>query len=220
MPAGFNNLSVQRSAAARRPLASHPISSFAASRFAPPGLSSCKLSTPLVRPVRQRSSDLAGITAVGGATRHGSEFPTSVLGAFRSLSSRALAGAHRAIGPNLENKFHLNSPGRPKKALVLVASSRAPETRGSPRKTLRVGRGRAFRIYGSRIAPLRSQGKGRLSRHLFPGVGNHPACHQTLRYEQHHQGAGFITATIGALVVLFIWNRLVASRVISDPGNR
>jgi uncharacterized membrane protein YeaQ/YmgE (transglycosylase-associated protein family) len=32
------------------------------------------------------------------------------------------------------------------------------------------------------------------------------------------QGAGFITATIGALVVLFIWNRLVASRVISDPG--
>ncbi|MDP1585572.1 MAG: GlsB/YeaQ/YmgE family stress response membrane protein [Bradyrhizobium sp.] len=34
------------------------------------------------------------------------------------------------------------------------------------------------------------------------------------------QGAGFITATIGAVVVLFIWNRLVASRVISDPGNR
>ena len=34
------------------------------------------------------------------------------------------------------------------------------------------------------------------------------------------QGAGFITATIGALVVLFIWNRLVARGVISDPGNR
>ena len=30
------------------------------------------------------------------------------------------------------------------------------------------------------------------------------------------QGAGFITATIGALVVLFIWNRLVARGVISD----
>jgi uncharacterized membrane protein YeaQ/YmgE (transglycosylase-associated protein family) len=30
------------------------------------------------------------------------------------------------------------------------------------------------------------------------------------------QGAGFITATIGALVVLFIWNRLVASKVIPD----
>jgi uncharacterized membrane protein YeaQ/YmgE (transglycosylase-associated protein family) len=34
------------------------------------------------------------------------------------------------------------------------------------------------------------------------------------------QGAGFITATIGALLVLFIWNRLVARRVISDPGNK
>jgi uncharacterized membrane protein YeaQ/YmgE (transglycosylase-associated protein family) len=34
------------------------------------------------------------------------------------------------------------------------------------------------------------------------------------------EGAGYITATIGALVVLFIWNRLVASRVISDPGNK
>lgn len=30
------------------------------------------------------------------------------------------------------------------------------------------------------------------------------------------QGAGFITATIGALVVLFIWNRLVASGTIRD----
>jgi uncharacterized membrane protein YeaQ/YmgE (transglycosylase-associated protein family) len=34
------------------------------------------------------------------------------------------------------------------------------------------------------------------------------------------EGAGFITATIGALVVLFIWNRLVASRVITDPGSK
>jgi uncharacterized membrane protein YeaQ/YmgE (transglycosylase-associated protein family) len=34
------------------------------------------------------------------------------------------------------------------------------------------------------------------------------------------QGAGFIMATIGALVVLFIWNRLVASGVISDYGRR
>ena len=33
-----------------------------------------------------------------------------------------------------------------------------------------------------------------------------------------NQGAGFITATIGALIVLFIWNRLVARGTISDPG--
>ncbi|ABD86129.1 GlsB/YeaQ/YmgE family stress response membrane protein [Rhodopseudomonas palustris] len=35
-----------------------------------------------------------------------------------------------------------------------------------------------------------------------------------------NQGAGFITATLGALVVLFVWNRLVARRMISDPGGR
>ena len=33
------------------------------------------------------------------------------------------------------------------------------------------------------------------------------------------QGAGFIGATVGAVPVLFIWNRLVAHRVLSDPGN-
>jgi uncharacterized membrane protein YeaQ/YmgE (transglycosylase-associated protein family) len=31
-----------------------------------------------------------------------------------------------------------------------------------------------------------------------------------------NQGAGFITATIGAVAVLFIWNRLVASGTIRD----
>lgn len=34
------------------------------------------------------------------------------------------------------------------------------------------------------------------------------------------QGAGFITATIGAVVVLFIWNRLVVARTIPDPGSQ
>ena len=43
---------------------------------------------------------------------------------------------------------------------------------------------------------------------------------QAIGHYGPNQGAGFITATIGALVVLLIWNRLVASRVISDPGNR
>ena len=33
-----------------------------------------------------------------------------------------------------------------------------------------------------------------------------------------NQGAGFIAAIVGALLVLFIWNRLVARGVISDPG--
>ena len=37
---------------------------------------------------------------------------------------------------------------------------------------------------------------------------------QTIGHYSPDQGAGFITATIGAVVVLFIWNRLVASGVI------
>ena len=32
------------------------------------------------------------------------------------------------------------------------------------------------------------------------------------------QGAGLIGATVGALVILFVWNRLVASQVIPDHG--
>lgn len=42
---------------------------------------------------------------------------------------------------------------------------------------------------------------------------------QTIGWYRIDQGAGFIAATVGALVVLFIWNRLVARNVISDPGN-
>src|SRR5262245_41634407 len=32
------------------------------------------------------------------------------------------------------------------------------------------------------------------------------------------QGAGLIGATFGALIVLFIWNRLVIHRIIQDPS--
>jgi uncharacterized membrane protein YeaQ/YmgE (transglycosylase-associated protein family) len=39
---------------------------------------------------------------------------------------------------------------------------------------------------------------------------------QTVGHYGPDQGAGIITATIGALVVLFIWNRLVASGTIRD----
>jgi uncharacterized membrane protein YeaQ/YmgE (transglycosylase-associated protein family) len=37
-------------------------------------------------------------------------------------------------------------------------------------------------------------------------------------YRPPYQGAGFIGATIGAMAILFIWNRLVAWRVIPDHG--
>jgi uncharacterized membrane protein YeaQ/YmgE (transglycosylase-associated protein family) len=41
---------------------------------------------------------------------------------------------------------------------------------------------------------------------------------QAIGWYRPDQGAGFIAATVGAVVVLFIWHRLVAARVISDPG--
>jgi uncharacterized membrane protein YeaQ/YmgE (transglycosylase-associated protein family) len=43
---------------------------------------------------------------------------------------------------------------------------------------------------------------------------------QTIGHYQPDEGAGLIGAVIGAVVVLFVWHRLVAARVISDPGNR
>ena len=43
---------------------------------------------------------------------------------------------------------------------------------------------------------------------------------QAVGWYRADQGAGFIGATVGAVLVLFIWNRLVARGVISDPGAR
>ncbi len=42
---------------------------------------------------------------------------------------------------------------------------------------------------------------------------------QSLGWYRLDQGAGLIGATLGAVVVLFVWNRLVANRTIADPGN-
>jgi uncharacterized membrane protein YeaQ/YmgE (transglycosylase-associated protein family) len=39
---------------------------------------------------------------------------------------------------------------------------------------------------------------------------------QAIGHYDAGEGAGIITSTIGALVVLFIWNRLVASGVLRD----
>ena len=41
---------------------------------------------------------------------------------------------------------------------------------------------------------------------------------QTIGWYRPDQGAGFIAATIGAVLVLFIWNRLVASGAMRDHG--
>ena len=41
---------------------------------------------------------------------------------------------------------------------------------------------------------------------------------QAIGWYRADQGAGFIGATVGAVVVLFIWHRLVSRGTISDPG--
>jgi uncharacterized membrane protein YeaQ/YmgE (transglycosylase-associated protein family) len=41
---------------------------------------------------------------------------------------------------------------------------------------------------------------------------------QAVGWYRPDQGAGFIGATVGAVVVLFIWHRLVAAKMVSDPG--
>jgi uncharacterized membrane protein YeaQ/YmgE (transglycosylase-associated protein family) len=41
---------------------------------------------------------------------------------------------------------------------------------------------------------------------------------QAIGWYRADQGAGLIGAVVGALIVLFVWNRLVAARIISDPG--
>ena len=43
---------------------------------------------------------------------------------------------------------------------------------------------------------------------------------QIIGWYRADQGAGFIAATVGAVLVLFIWNRLVASGMIGDPGTK
>jgi uncharacterized membrane protein YeaQ/YmgE (transglycosylase-associated protein family) len=43
---------------------------------------------------------------------------------------------------------------------------------------------------------------------------------QAIGWYRPNQGAGLIGAVVGAVVVLFVWHRLVTNRVISDPGGR
>lgn len=41
---------------------------------------------------------------------------------------------------------------------------------------------------------------------------------QSIGWYRHDQGAGLIGATLGSIIVLFIWHRLVVQRTVSDPG--
>jgi len=41
---------------------------------------------------------------------------------------------------------------------------------------------------------------------------------QSVGWYRPDQGAGFVGATVGALIVLVIWHRLAVQRVVNDPG--
>ena len=41
---------------------------------------------------------------------------------------------------------------------------------------------------------------------------------QSIGWYRHDQGAGLIGATLGSIIVLFIWHRLVVQRSVTDPG--
>jgi uncharacterized membrane protein YeaQ/YmgE (transglycosylase-associated protein family) len=41
---------------------------------------------------------------------------------------------------------------------------------------------------------------------------------QGIGWYRPDQGAGLIGATLGSLIVLFVWHRLVVQRAVSDPG--
>jgi uncharacterized membrane protein YeaQ/YmgE (transglycosylase-associated protein family) len=43
---------------------------------------------------------------------------------------------------------------------------------------------------------------------------------QMTGYYSADQGARFVASTVGAVVVLFIWNRLVAAHIIPDIGQK
>ena len=43
---------------------------------------------------------------------------------------------------------------------------------------------------------------------------------QAVGWYGRNEGAGLIGAVVGAIVVLFVWHRLVTNRVISDPASR
>jgi len=76
---------------------------------------------------------------------------------------------------------------------------------------------------------------GFIARVLLPGPNNPPGflvtmvlgiagafvatfIGQSIGWYRPDQGAGLIAATLGSIIVLFIWHRLVVQLTVSDPG--
>jgi uncharacterized membrane protein YeaQ/YmgE (transglycosylase-associated protein family) len=72
------------------------------------------------------------------------------------------------------------------------------------------------------LAPGRNNPAGFILTTLLGIVGAFVATFigQAIGWYGSNEGAGLIGAVIGALVVLFVWHRLVMSHAIPDPGDR
>ena len=57
---------------------------------------------------------------------------------------------------------------------------------------------------------------GLIARFLLPGPNNPHGFLVTMAIGI--AGAGLIGATLGSIIVLFIWHRLVVQRTVNDPG--
>ena len=66
---------------------------------------------------------------------------------------------------------------------------------------------------GTQFQSGTNNGAGNIVEHWRPW-----ATRGTIGWYRPDQGAGLIGAVIGALIVLFIWHRLVVTRTIDDPG--
>jgi uncharacterized membrane protein YeaQ/YmgE (transglycosylase-associated protein family) len=69
------------------------------------------------------------------------------------------------------------------------------------------------------LAPGPNNPAGFLLTTLLGIVGAFLATFMVGWYGQN-QGAGLIGAVVGAVIVLFVWHRLVTTRTIPDPGGR
>ena len=76
---------------------------------------------------------------------------------------------------------------------------------------------------------------GFIARLLLPGPNNPPGflvtmvlgiagafvatfIGQSIGWYRLDQGAGLVGATLGSIIVLFVWHRLVVQRAVTDPG--
>ena len=70
------------------------------------------------------------------------------------------------------------------------------------------------------LAPGPNNPQGFILRSSASSAPSWPPSSGAVGWYRLDQGAGLIGAVVGAVVVLFVWHRLVSRGVIQDPGSR